>query len=173
MSRDLPEILELAPFQGQSTALSGQLSTRRMARLREVGDVAGEVAVSLTLAAQAHGDLSLSGTVESVIGLTCQRCLDPVDVPLVSDFEFVVIDEADAGDDEAESAEIILARDGMLRLVDVVEDELLLALPVVARHDDANPCRPARQHFGPAGEPAPEPDNPFAVLEQLKRNRGE
>jgi uncharacterized protein len=171
MSRDLPEILDLAPFQGDSAALSGQLSTHRMSRLRDVGEVAGEVAVSLTLAAQPRGDMSLSGHVEATIGLTCQRCLDPVDIPLVGDFGFVVVDADQAGPSEAESADVVLAHDGKLHLGDLVEDELLLALPVVARHDDSNPCRPASQHFGPAGEPMPEPDNPFAVLEQLKRNR--
>jgi len=173
MLRELPSLLELSPYQGCESTLEGVLSTERMGRIQEVGEVAPEAGVSLTLSAETRGDIALAGRVESRIQLTCQRCLDPVEVALVSDFEFVVMDAADAQPGDEESADIIVTDDGMVRLRELVEDELLLALPVVARHDDANPCRPRVQQFGPPDEPAPKAENPFAVLERLKGDRDE
>jgi uncharacterized protein len=167
----MPEILELASYRNRSSTVSGQLSTAAMARLRDVGAAADEAVVSLTLTAENRGDIELSGHVESSIGLTCQRCLDPVEVPLVSEFEFVIMDAADAQSGDEESADVIVVDDGMLRLRELVEDELLLSLPVVARHDVDWPCRPLSQQFGPADESAPARDNPFAVLADLKRDR--
>jgi len=61
----------------------------------------------------------------------------------------------------------------MLRVATLVEDELLLSLPVVARHDDESPCRPTSQRFGPDDEAVAERDNPFAVLERLKKDDGD
>ncbi len=165
-------MLELASYRNQSCTLSGQLPTERMARLRDIGTAADEAAVSLTLTAESRGDIELSGRVEAGIGMTCQRCLDPVEVPLVSEFEFVIIDAAEARAGDEESAEVIVVDDGMLRLRELVEDELLLSLPVVARHDVDTPCRPLSQQFGPGEEDAaPAGENPFAVLKDLKRDR--
>lgn len=173
MSRYVPELLQLSAYRGRTETLTGQLSTSRMARLRDVGWVADEAELTLTLSAENRGDIGLSGNVSSAIQLTCQRCLEAVDVPLQSAFDFVVMDAADARPGDEESAEIIVVDDGMLRLGPLIEDELLLSLPVVARHDDESPCRPTSQQFGPADEQVRDEENPFSVLERLKRGRGD
>ncbi len=67
--------------------------------------------------------------------LTCQRCLQPVEVPLEvqRDFRFVK-DEAtaQAQDDDSEEDLLVMSRDFDLQTL--IEDELLMALPLVPQH---------------------------------------
>lgn len=100
--------------------------------------------------------------------LVCQRCLQPMDVPLVAERSFLfVADEATAArlDEEIEDDVLVLPRH--LDLVELVEDELILALPLVPRHGECDEPLPV-----PADDPgaadADEP-HPFAALAALKK----
>lgn len=101
---------------------------------------------------------------------TCQRCLGPVDVPVSfeREFRFVASEEVAAvEDEESEEDVLVLSRD--FNLLELLEDELLMALPVVPKHDVC-PGALKLQVSDPdfAGEEQEKP-NPFAVLEQLKK----
>ena len=109
---------------------------------------------------------------EAVLPQICQRCLGPVDVPVQVDnsFRFVADEaQAEAEDEEAEEDVLVLARDFDLHAL--VEDELLMALPLVPRHDLCpTEVRLAAQDADfEAGETAQ--PNPFAVLAQLKKGK--
>ncbi len=68
--------------------------------------------------------------------LTCQRCLEAVAVPIVVErsFRFVHGEEvAEVEDEEAE--EDVLALDKQFKLRDLIEDEILMAMPLVPRHE--------------------------------------
>lgn len=117
------------------------------------------------------------------VPLVCQRCLAQYLEPLTVDrwFRFVK-DEAtaDAEDDSAE--EDLLVLDPRFDLAALVEDELLLALPLIPMHAQCpEPLLPgmagtesdaaARGHAGDAGAHAPDRPNPFAVLQALQKKR--
>ena len=74
--------------------------------------------------------------VQATFPMQCQRCMGPVDVPLQVDqwFRFVA-DEAtaEALDDEVEEDLLAISRE--FDLHELIEDELLMALPVVPRHE--------------------------------------
>lgn len=98
--------------------------------------------------------------------LTCQRCLQPFAAPLevARAFRFVATEgEAEALD--AESEDDVLALGPSFDLIGLIEDELLLAWPLVPRHVRCS--QPA--HSGSEGA-APAP-NPFAALSVLKGRR--
>jgi uncharacterized protein len=72
--------------------------------------------------------------------LICQRCLEPLDQPLEVDrhFRFVSSEQAaEAEDDQAEEDLLVASHsfDGLT----LIEDELILALPLVPRHTDCQP----------------------------------
>lgn len=101
--------------------------------------------------------------------LVCQRCLTPVDVPLEvrRSFRFVA-DEATAAAEDDEAEEDLLALSRNFDLLELVEDELLMELPVAPRHEVCpEPVKMSAEdpEFGAA--PA-EKENPFAVLGRLK-----
>ncbi len=107
---------------------------------------------------------------EAVLPLTCQRCLGPVDVPVsfARDFRFVAT-EALAEVEDEESEEDVLVLSKSFDLLELVEDELLMAMPAVPKHDTC-PQAIKLQAVDPDFVDAPaEKPNPFAVLEQLKK----
>jgi len=107
-------------------------------------------------------------TVEVSLPLTCQRCLGAVDVPVQIDrsFRFVETEaQAEQEDDESEEDVLVLSRD--FDLAALIEDEVLMDLPVVPRHDI---CPVAVQLTASDAdfEGQPSKPNPFAILAGLK-----
>lgn len=103
----------------------------------------------------------------------CQRCMQPVTLHLSFEHSYRFVpteEEAEAIDMESE--EDVLAYDDAFNLLELVEDELLLAIPAIPRHDD---CGGSVQYewmdadFEKAQQKA-KVVNPFAVLQQLKKN---
>ena len=133
--------------------------TRRV-RWRAVGShrpVGGENQVWMHLLADAD------------VILQCQRCLQPLDEAVHVDrhFRFVADeDTAAALDDEVEDE--VLALPKSLNLRDLVEDEMLLALPLVPRHDVCPEKIPMQ--FGDV-EIVEEKANPFASLALLRKDK--
>lgn len=102
--------------------------------------------------------------------MTCQRCLQSVDEPLHVERWFRFVNsENEAAEQDTEAEEDLLVLQRRFNLLDLIEDELLLALPIIARH----PVCPDPLPLGndPPDEPAdlPERPNPFAALEALKK----
>jgi len=103
------------------------------------------------------------------VGLECQRCLQRMVVPLQVDRRlFFVAGEDAAASLDAESEDDVLALEPSLDLRRLVEDELLLALPLVPRHDIC----PQPLPFEAEPEPAAS-EHPFAALAALKRGPGD
>ena len=100
------------------------------------------------------------------VHVTCQSCLEPMAVALHVDrlFRFVATEEEALLEDE-ESEEDVLSEPHDVDLFALVEDELLLALPLVPRHGG---CIAAYQDAEPA-ELVEEKPNPFAALAALKK----
>ncbi|MDT9001274.1 DUF177 domain-containing protein [Paucibacter sp. APW11] len=108
--------------------------------------------------------------VDAEVVLTCQRCLKPMAVPLALDRDFhFVRDERTAAELDADSEDDVLAMTRHLDLRELVEDELLLDLPLVPRHESCPDPLPAvlgdADEFEEAEEERP---NPFAALAALK-----
>ena len=107
---------------------------------------------------------------EADVVLQCQRCLLPLAAAVHVDrhFRFVADeDTAAALDDEMEDEVLVLAKS--LDLRDLVEDEMLLALPLVPRHDACPEAVPMQ--FGDVGT-VEEKANPFASLAILRKDKG-
>ncbi len=105
---------------------------------------------------------------DAAVGLECQRCLQRMVVPLHIDRRlFFVAGEEAAASLDAESEDDVLALEPVLDLRNLVEDELLLALPLVPRHEVCPQPLPFREEAEP-----PPAEHPFAALAALKRGSG-
>lgn len=103
--------------------------------------------------------------------MECQRCLTPVDIPLEVDRAFrFVADEAtaEALDDESEEDLLALSREFDLR--ELIEDELLMALPVVPKHDECPTAVPLASSDDDFEEASAVKPNPFAALAGLRKD---
>ena len=119
-------------------------------------------------AAESNAWLQLK--VDARMTLTCQRCLGPVETPLQVErwFHFVT-GEAQAAQLDAESEDDVLASTRSLDLHQLAEDELLLALPIVPRHEVCP--QPLLQATADGLDQDVAAPNPFAALAALKRDR--
>nr|WP_066260613.1 YceD family protein [Hydrogenophaga flava] len=101
----------------------------------------------------------------------CQRCLGPVLVPLEVDrwFRFVA-DESRAEAEDDQSEEDVLALEPKPDLLALIEDELLMAIPLVPMHDVCPQPLPLSAGRVSGDEAASEArPNPFATLSGLKK----
>lgn len=115
--------------------------------------------------------LHLAFTITGEVWLICQRCLQPVAVELTDDYDIALLDDdSQMGlvDDEQDYLlldEIITeqAPEYLLPLKKLIEDEMLLKLPLAPKHDD---CEMMLEQVGDI--PETEAENPFAALAALK-----
>jgi uncharacterized protein len=101
--------------------------------------------------------------------LTCQRCLGPVDsvVSVNRSFRFVASeDDAEQQDDDCE--EDVLALNPEFKLSELIEDEILMELPLVPRHDECPSEVVMAAEDANFEAASAEKRNPFAVLAQLQ-----
>ena len=116
-----------------------------------------------------EADIWLHLTASASMPLICQRCMTAVASPIEVDqwYRFVATEEiAMAEDDEAE--EDLLVMEPQFDLLAVLEDELIMALPVVPMHEVCPVTVPLQAGELEAAENVEKP-NPFAVLGQLKK----
>jgi uncharacterized protein len=111
-------------------------------------------------------------TAGATIPLTCQRCMKPVDVDLAVERSFrFVADEKTAELEDELSDEDVLALDRDFSLTELIEDELLMELPLVPRHDVCpEAVKMAVEDPDFEAELAEKP-NPFAALAGLKHRK--
>lgn len=111
----------------------------------------------------------VSGRLETTYTLQCQRCLEPMQFPVDESFELVFVDsDAAAQRLPSEFDPVVLDDTGQIHIVDMLEDELLLHLPTIARHDDSVGCELAGGVEAQTGEPeTARRDNPFEALKDL------
>ena len=177
-----PGQLDVAAFARERVRLAGVLPVAGMARLGDglhppADASAAQVEWSAEgLWSQPLGDqpqIRLRLRARTSVWLTCQRCLQPVALPLEVDrtLRFARDEDEAARLDEEEEDEDVLALPRALDLGALLEDELILALPIVPRHDTCPQALPwSGEPSVPTGTVAEVPqEHPFAALGRLKR----
>jgi len=135
----------------------------------------GKVVVSLEFGRDAEGIRYMKGRLQSELTLQCQRCLQAMRYPIDANFALGLVRSNDAAQLLPSHYEPLLVESDALFLRDIIEDELLLALPLVARHEESQ-CIDVNRHAGDATQRndnehgKSEKANPFAALAGLKSN---
>lgn len=140
-----PLRLDVAAFAADGAQLAGVWPGDSLARLADLqvppqdlgfADVAWQVRGERRAKTASEAELWLAIQVEAPVWLSCQRCLQPLAVDLALDRRLrFVHGESQAAALDAESDDDVLALSRSLDLRELVEDELLLGLPLVPRHD--------------------------------------
>jgi uncharacterized protein len=173
-----PRRLDVAAFAVAGGELRGDWPATQLRRLLSATMESPADAGRLDVAWQAHGErLPLVGAgrqpslrleADTEVTLECQRCLQPMRWPLQARRRIFFVEGEDAAAAlDAENDDDVLALVPVLDLQALIEDELLLALPIVPRHEVCPEPLP-RAFVEDEVVGAPE-DNPFAVLAALKR----
>lgn len=172
MLERLPLSVQPDSLVARGTTLRGSLAFEDMPRLAgTLYDGTGAVEAELEFGVDAGGVKYLRGRVRATLRLVCQRCLEPLRHTLALDMNLGLVSSEAAAERLPAAYEPCVFEGPSLALGAVVEDELLLALPIVPRHRPAE-CGVQDLSFG---APAPEPDRqrPFAGLAERLRRDGE
>lgn len=176
-----PLQLTVESFAKQGQVLEGLWPLASLMRLQESTHAQTNADIHADVAWQLRGEsraarsgppeiwlhLQSSGDVE----LTCQRCLQSVTQHISAERSFrFVHGEATAAELDAQSEDDVLALSRFLDARELTEDELLLSLPLVPRHDVC-PQPLVAPDAAPEADDGAQPEHPFAALAQLKRDK--
>lgn len=172
MSADVPEVLDAWRMVAARREFSGRLPLSALERLRALlVDAEGDVAFTLSFDRDALRIPYVELGIEAQLPLRCQRTLQRFLHPVSVVQRLGLLR---AGDEEAEAAEAALpegyeavevGEDGAIRPIDLVEDELILAIPVVP----VAPGSESVERDWPVTADEEAQANPFAALAALKK----
>ena len=148
--------------------LQGEVPTKGMKRLQQIVISADPMVVaSLKFSRGAYGYPLVVGRIKHTSRLRCERCLDEVLFTLDQPLELTLKPKLELVFENTENLDIYEYDGKSLMLADLIEDELLLALPLVPRHEDISFCNQDMIAWLASNEvPAESAENPFAILKR-------
>jgi uncharacterized protein len=172
MSARLPEFVDPWLLAERGGIIAGELELARLPRIAEVlADAAGDVQFELDFGKDAKSRVRITGTVRADLSLECQRCLETMTLPVDSELDLVVIQVPAEAERIPAECEPVLAEDRGLSVAGLIEDELLLAVPMVPMHEPGicsmnNSGTSENAQKGSREESVKV--NPFAILSNFK-----
>ena len=126
----------------------------------------GNVNYELTFSINEKRNITVIGNLKSELTVTCQRCLNNMKIPINSKVSIGIINEEDELEDLDEDLDPFQAVKGKISLLKLIEDEILLGLPLSPLHEEVDcPATKSLQEYTASKE------NPFAVLKTLKQKK--
>jgi uncharacterized protein len=170
----LPKLLDPVKSAVKRSDYSGVMMSSDMERLSgAVADIADTIDVEVKFEKDAQGLSFFQGELSTSVSLICQRCNEPFAHSIHLNFCYSPVQgqSQEQIDELPEVYEPVEVNDhGEINLLQLFEDELILALPIVALHAEEDcSVKAADMQYGEI-EPADERPNPFAVLKELKRD---
>ena len=166
MSSGLPVYIQVQKAVANAMRLEGTLELSSLTRLHaSLLRQDGKVNARLDFGRQEDGVARIQGQLQSDLVLQCQRCMGEMNYHLDSTVSLRLLRHAMGNEDEEEAIEI---SEDTLQVHELIEDELILALPALAVHEDSTECEQSQVPQKYLGQDAHDEQNPFAVLAQLK-----
>ena len=169
MSDQLPETIKPQSLVDTGGHIEGFTSLAKMDRLAAVlENRAGTVETQLDFGKDSQGIRFVHGTIRTELPLICQRCLEVMHYPVDLSLSLALVASVEQADRLPEGYEPLVLDSSTLSLTTLVEDELLLALPIVAMHPDSECSIETPVSADDDKDDIPGKPHPFASLAQLK-----
>lgn len=164
----LPESVLFEKYADQGFFWEGNLPLARLSRLSQETLNTSDTQFWLSChLAKEDGLPWLSFVVKGEIQMVCQRCLNPLFYPISGEYRTAVLSDERQAQALEDEEYVLLSECGdgrQLPILTLLEDELLLGLPLAVVHEDCEPLTTQVGDFKPIK------DNPFAALAALKSN---
>ncbi len=156
-------VIDSAAFARERGRIEGKVAVAGLSRLADVlagGD--GELVYTARGAEGGNGQLLLDLAIGGRLMLRCQRCLQPISFEVALDCRFRLVESGQTWPDDelVDDSYDAVAAERELDLVALVEQEVMLSLPLAPRHDDC--ALPESPELG-------QKVSPFAALAEIKR----
>ena len=168
-SERLPHTVHPAKLAQRRIAVGGNIPLDMLERLCEqLTRSDGLVELELEFGKDDQGFTTIIGSVSTRVGLICQRCMDEMIFDLRAEIALALVADEDAASQLPDRYDpILVEKPGIVPLRSLVEDDLILALPIVAYHDSACGYVDDKKQVEDSVDES-SVDNPFSVLEILK-----
>lgn len=173
MQSQLPAMLPVtANFMRQvelNRTIEGRYPLAKFERLAEtLLSSEGSVSVKLEFG-HSVGFPCLKARASATLLVKCQRCLNPMEVTVTGRFKFALLNSEEDFDLLPEEFEPYLLEGEEQSIIDLIEDELLLSLPMVTAHKNA--CSSVMVNQEKVIQAAKQASHPFAALKAIKDNK--
>lgn len=168
----LPKKFEPFKCAQKRSSYEGVYLSQEMLRLNDSVDaVDADLAVKVEFKKDAQGLTYFDGYISANVQLTCQRCNGALQQAIRADFCFSPVQGSESEHPLPDAYDPVEVNEhGEIDLFQLLEDELILSLPIVAMHDiDDCAIKSKDLQFGKL-EKEQERKNPFEVLKELKRD---
>lgn len=137
--KPLPEFIQPLRLAERGGTLSGTLPLACFSRLADfLTHLDGEVVVNLAFGQDDEHIPYVKGRLEACLPLECQRCLGRVDYHLALSINLSPVFSDAAGKKVPDRYEPLLLQEDQILLQDVIEEELLLSLPLAPKHENTD-----------------------------------
>jgi len=164
--RPLPKKVDPRKLAERGARIEGIITPKELPRLLTLlCSDEGELKVTLDFGLDEQRLRTIQGSAKGHVFMTCQRCLEPVEVEAEAEVNLAVTLNEDQVKQLPKIYDPLLLEEEEVELADMVEEELILSLPPFTYHDDCS----VQTSFGEE-ETTQRTDkpNPFSVLAQLK-----
>ncbi len=132
----LPQKIDPISLANKNACMKGTLLIKDLLRLSDLlfhSD--GEIDVTLSFGKDHKNFYFIKGHINAELSLKCQRCLDSVIYKINTDFNLSPISNDKIAETLPGHYEPVLLMDKTLLVADIVEDEIILNLPMAAKHE--------------------------------------
>lgn len=174
---NLPQVIEPRRLVNQGVILIGKVDRDLCVRLADaVIEISEPIMADLNFDVADQGRKVVHVSATTTVLIACQRCLEPIALPLAIDTMLGIVWSEDQAKSLPKELEPWVVEEETGDIAALVEDELLLALPFVIYHPE-DQCSTALSHStdenfegeGLEDEGSASAENPFSILEQLKK----
>ncbi len=164
----LPVLIDPVNFSERGKRLSGTIEISELTRLSDMLlDNSGVVEIDVSFDKEERLS-TIQGEIKANLIVECQSCLKRLELPINWGFKLGLVKSLEQADRLASDCEPLILENEKILLNELVEDELLLALPDFPRHDylcaDRGEVKSAVNDI----DEQLTSNNPFSVLAKLK-----
>lgn len=136
--KHLPKYIQPLQCADHGASWQGHLPLTALPRLKELlADREGEVSVDLSAGRDAQKLPYIKGTLKANLHLACQRCLNCLEYPVEVVVNLSPVFNEKTAELLPEPYEPLVLTEDKILLSELVEDELLLNLPMIPKHETA------------------------------------
>lgn len=167
MLNNYPAFIDPIRLAQDDCLLRGQFAVEQLLRIQNsLCSSEGDVTFEWSFTTNEQQQPLIQGWVRTQLQMICQRCLQKMTWPLDIQVALVILTPGQRDDDLSLGYEALVVTKTPLSLVSLIEDEIILALPIAVTHTECTVndyCLPDRFREAPV-----ERNNPFQILRSLK-----
>jgi len=166
----LPKYFDPRKYASHESAFEGYVPLNQFKELSAIlASDEGNAFIHLDFRVDEDRRYIATGSLTARVQVVCQRCMEAVAHDVALDLSLGFVYDEDHAKNLPKNYDPVVMTDGDVILADMVEQEIILALPIVAYHEESG-CNPTAVKYASSTDDAPDDEkpNPFSILAQLK-----